>query len=167
MAADRFTQFATSAIKGGSFASQAMDWVVSGLGMATDGANFLKAAFYAINASIAEMVSFFLSGIDKMLAGVDWLVEKVTGTKTSLGGTLKDWSTAFETVAIQELGKAEKAWSNIGKGKVTVRNLVDDIQAGAGTCRNSSQEVGRFPGSKRSARAGTGQQVLGGDGARI
>ena len=109
-AAEAFVGWGTDATKSGSFATQAMDWVVSALLFATDGVNVFKTAFHGVNAVISEMVSYFLAGIDKILAGVDWVVEKLTGAKSSFGGTLKEWSEAFEATAVHELDAAEKAW---------------------------------------------------------
>ena len=70
---DMYTEWGYSGTKSESWISQGMEWVTTGLGWAVDGVTALQTAFHAVNAVVAEMVSYFLAGIDEMLSGVDWL----------------------------------------------------------------------------------------------
>jgi hypothetical protein len=127
---DRYIEWGYQGTKSASFVSQGMDWVVTGFGYAVDAANVFKAIFHAINMAIAEMVSYFLAGIEHMLEGIDWVAKKL-GKDSDLASSMRGWSQGFEDTAVKELDAAQSAWEAIGKGHQTVRTLVDDIQKGA------------------------------------
>jgi hypothetical protein len=125
-AADLFVDLAKEGLKSGSYISQGFDWVVSGIGFALDGVNVFKTAFHGINMVVAEVVSGFLSGIAKILEGIDFLAHKL-GHESDLAGSMRELSKAFGAVAIKELDSAEAAWAKVGKGSETTRKVVNDI----------------------------------------
>jgi hypothetical protein len=127
---NRYIEWGYQGTKSADFVSQGMDWVVKGFGLAVDAANVFKSIFHAINMAVAEMVSYFLAGIEHMLEGIDWVAKKL-GKDSDLASSMKGWSQGFEDVAVQELDAAKAAWDQIGKGHETVRNLVDNIKRGA------------------------------------
>ena len=110
-----------------SHIAQSMGWVLDGIGLAVDGVNVLKTAFHSINMVVAEMTAYFLEGIDKILAGVDY-VAKQFGQSSNLSGSMTEWAKSFRAVAVEELDAAQSAFNRIGKGAQTVRTLVDDIE---------------------------------------
>jgi hypothetical protein len=129
--ADLMVDFMKEGIKAGSFVSQAMDWVTTGLGWAVDGVTLLKTGFHGLKAVVAEGVSYFLAGFDKVLAGIDYVVEKLSGERSSLSGALTEWSKGFDVAAHEEIKSAVDAFQHFGEGHATVRKFVNDIQVGA------------------------------------
>lgn len=128
---DLYMEWGYSGAKSASFVSQGVDWVTTGLGYAVDAVNLFKTAFYGVQSVITEVFSYFADGIDKMVHGIAYLVEKVTGSKLEIGSFFKDWSEDLHRLAGEQFDAAGKAFNSIGKGHQTVRQLVDEIQGGA------------------------------------
>ena len=128
--ATQYEEWGYSGQKSASFITQGVDWITKGLGFAVDGVNVLTSAFHGVNAVVAEMVSYFLSGIEKMLGAIDWMAKKF-GKESALGGSMKELIDAWDVVGGKEYESMTRAWANVGKGHETVRNYVDDIQSRA------------------------------------
>ncbi len=124
---ERYLEWGYSGAKSASFVAQGLDWVVKGIGLAVDGVNLLKVAFYGVQSIISEMFSVFATGIDKMLSGIEWLVEKVSGVKVEFGDFFKNWSADLEKLSKTQAEAGIAAFGQIGKGGENVRKLVDDI----------------------------------------
>jgi hypothetical protein len=128
---DRYLEWGYAGTKSNSFVSRSMEWVVKGVGFAIDAVNVLKTAFHSVESTMAQMVSYLLSGVEAIVKGFAYLFEKITGSKLELSNTLADLATAFQKVAVAELDAADAAWKNVGAGQAVAHNLVDDIQKGA------------------------------------
>jgi hypothetical protein len=128
---EKYLEWGYSGTKSADFVAQGMDWVVKGLGLAVDGVNFLKAAFYGVQAVITTMFEGFATGIDSMLKGIAELVERFTGFKMEVTDFFKDWAAGLDKAAAAQIDVAAKAWNQIGKGGQQVRKLVNEIDEAA------------------------------------
>ncbi len=124
-ASEQFVEWMKSGVAAGSYIAQAIDWVTVAIGAVADVIQVVKIGFYSLSSFFAEMISLMLTGLDKLLKGMDWLYEKLTGIHQESITIVKDWADIAHAASQTNMGIAQdlaKKWAH-----TTVRELKDEI----------------------------------------
>jgi hypothetical protein len=128
--ADQFVAWMTSGTQTASYLAQGVDWITTAIGGLADVAQLFATGFYAIRSVFDSVFGAALEGIDLLIKGFGWLIEKITGTHLELTTFFKDWSDLMGKAADADMSKAMKM-SGDKWAHETVRTFVDDLQAAA------------------------------------
>jgi hypothetical protein len=130
--ATQFIDWAKSGVDAGSYVSQALDWVASGIGFIMDGVQFLQMGWYGLKGVVEAIFSGWLYMIDLAIKGVNTLSHYLTGTDIITTNFAKEMADQLSKDAKGDFAKVGELW---GKdwAHTTVRTLVDEVQIGAGS----------------------------------
>jgi len=128
--ADQMISWMTTGTKTGSVVAQAFDWIVTAIGGVADVIQVVQASFYTLRGVFNDVLGAMLAGIDALVQGFGWLIEKITGTKVEVTTFFKDWSEGMSAAASKDLGAAGEIW---GKkwAHSAVREMVDEVKLAA------------------------------------
>ena len=146
---DKYIELGYSGTKSASFITQGMDWIQSAVGRVLDGVNALQAGFYGIRTAIDKVVSLTATGFDAMFSVVDATLSAMQALGGGMNATIdaaiaksrnaiqgfrsgvQVFREEIEKAADDDWAKAKEKFNAIGKGGITVRKLVDDVEKAA------------------------------------
>ncbi len=149
-ASEQFVEWMKNGVTAGSYIAQAMDWVAVSIGAVADVIQVVKIGFYSLSSFFAEMISLMLTGLDKLLKGMDWLYFKLKGIHLESITIVKDWADIAHAASQTNMGIAQdlaKKWAH-----TSVRELKDEITT-------SFQKRAEAGAAKQAAFVQSGAQV--------
>lgn len=116
-AADALTDVATSGEGMGAKVTGAFKMVLSTIATASDYFSLLMAGFYSVRAASQACWSITIIGIGKVIEGIEWLSNKLFGTKTNYGQLVTAMGQDIAADMRESLDKAGQSLNDFSSGK--------------------------------------------------
>lgn len=149
-AADAFTGLATSGDGMGAKVTLVFKTVLSTVATLADYLKLPEAAFYLLRAASQKWASDAAKSIGIVIQGIEWLYEKLTGTKSNFGQLVVAMGEDIASDMQQSLGQAGQAWNDFTEGKNSkaveqfFTNLENNASKAAQALANGAPKPGSF-----------------------
>ncbi len=154
---EKYLDFGYAGTKSATFIARGLDLVQTGMGYVLDVINVGRAAWYGLQSAVTGMFEAQAKGIQMVLQGWNWIIDKLataaewmakfTGQSAEAAKAIGDavrggpvgrgskaaeeffanWTEELDRVRKEQIGKATEAFNNVGGGKATITNLMDEF----------------------------------------
>lgn len=149
-AADALTNVATSGEGMGAKVVLVFKTVLSAIATMSDYLNLLKAGFYLLRAASQAWLAGMAKQLGTVISGIEWLVEKMTGTKSNFGQLVTAMGEDIASDMQTSLQQAGQAWDDFANGTNAkavdqfFTNLENNAERAAQKIANGAPKPGTF-----------------------